>query len=84
MIKPVRSPSIIVFGRDTTLGEDAGLSLGRSIKTYSQTTMMSPSYHKVWVSSTATCPNSCTALALCTHCAKCDPFVLATVLAKLQ
>ena len=28
LIKPVRSPSIIVLGRDTALGEDAGLSLG--------------------------------------------------------
>ena len=27
LIKPVRSPSIIVLGRDTALGEDAGLSL---------------------------------------------------------
>ena len=27
-IKPVRSPSIIVLRCDTTLGEDAGLSLG--------------------------------------------------------
>ena len=29
--------------------------------------------HKVWVSSTATRPNSCTALALRAHCAKCAP-----------
>ena len=34
---------------------------GRSIKTYSQTTMVPPQYHKVWVSSTATRPNSCIA-----------------------
>ena len=28
LIKPVRSPSIIVLGHDTALGEDARLSLG--------------------------------------------------------
>ena len=46
---------------------------GRSIKTYSQTTMMPPKYHKVWVCSTATRANSCTVLALLAHCAKCTP-----------
>ena len=39
------------------------LQCGRNIKKYSQTKMMPPSYHKVWVSSTATCPNSCPALS---------------------
>ena len=32
-----------------------------------------PWYHEVWVSSMATCPNSCTARALRTHCARIAP-----------